>query len=225
MLKNISVFVSHCNSHVIPSFPRQCRLSIKYFGTAPAVAAGHVRFPASCRFLCAARGLRPLAELIMTALNQQLLAVDDTVCELKARAFVNLCHSSPRNLHLPRGFLMRLFLQIYQPNRFKLIHRQNDSLRRRNTVRAKTDIVRFSAYDSFSLRSRHDAPSFFRKAAAPASRMVDTICSFPSYVDYSTDFKKSKQIFRFFQRSFARIFDSCLKIEVFSFLETASLSL
>ena len=42
---------------------------------------------------------------------------------------------------------------------------------------------------------------------------------------YTTDFKKSKQIFRFFQRSFARIFDSCLKIEVFSFLETASLSL
>ena len=157
----------------------------------------------------------------MTALDQQILAVDDTVCELKARAFVNLCHSSPRNLHLPRGFLMRLFLQIYQPNRFKLLHRQNDSLRRRNTVRAKTDIVRFSAYDSFSLRSRHDAPSFFRKAAAPANRMIDSIGLFSSYVDYTTDFKKSKQIFRFFQRSFARIFDSCLKIEVFSFLETA----
>ena len=153
----------------------------------------------------------------MTALDQQILAVDDTVCELKARAFVNLCHSSPRNLHLPRGFLMRLFLQIYQPNRFKLIHRQNDSLRRRNTVRAKTDIVRFSAYDSFSLRSRHDAPSFFRKAAAPASRMVDTICLFPSYVDYTTDFKKSKQIFRFFQRSFARIFTSVLKLKFFHF--------
>jgi len=53
--------------------------------------------------------------------------------------------------------------------------------------------------------------------------MVDTICLFPSYVDYTTDFKKSKQIFRFFQRSFARIFYFCLKIEVFSFLETASL--
>ena len=59
-------------------------------------------------------------------------------------------------------------------------------------------------------------PPFFRKAVAPASRMVDIICLFPSYVDYTTDFKKQANL-SIFPAFFCKDFYFCLKIEVFHF--------
>ena len=145
VLKNIPVFVRYCNSHDKRSFFRKIR-----------GGSGRKALPA--RTSAALPG-QPGANLVRAAFNHENLAVDQTVGQLAARAFIDFGHCRTRNVHLPRALFVGLLFIIDQANRLVFVDRQHDIAGARVRARFKTAIRRFCTDPPASSRPRHTLPS------------------------------------------------------------------
>lgn len=149
VLKDLSVFISHCDFHGGFSF-----LFVRVRG----VLADRQRpLPAPL----AAAALPAAAEAVVPAADDHGPPIDQAGRDLFPGALIDLLHGGAGDVHLRRARPLGLFLQIDQADDLVLVQRQHDGRFRPALLRPKGPDPRQPADPSASLWSRHTPSPLF----------------------------------------------------------------
>ena len=149
VLKDLSVFISHCDFHGGSSF-----LFVRVRG----VRADRQRPLAAPR---AAAALPAAAEAVVPAADDHGPPIDQAGRNLFPGALIDLLHGGAGDVHLRCARPLGLFLQIDQADDLVLVQRQHDGRFRPLLLRPKGPDTRQPADPSASLWSRHTPSPLF----------------------------------------------------------------